>query len=151
MTRSSKSLSLYPAKSPKSGFANGFLVGSLWVKQEIYDAVFRPAGAGWLPVLGPKGDKELAGIVQLRATETVHVETDSLTASRCEKCGRVKYRGDDEGFGPTLLGATGGFVESVEWFGHIRSAGHRWFISQELYQQVKACKGVNFMPCESVC
>jgi hypothetical protein len=26
MTRSSKSLSLYPAKSPKSGFANGFLV-----------------------------------------------------------------------------------------------------------------------------
>jgi hypothetical protein len=25
MTRSSKSLSLYPAKSPKSGFANGFI------------------------------------------------------------------------------------------------------------------------------
>ena len=121
----------------------------LFVKPEVWDSVFRPAGIACRPVLNTRG-AELTTVVQLvMPEEEVGIVTAGLPSERCARCGRVKYLPETRGPFPPLAGEPkGAMARTAEQLGSGGLAGKWVLISQELTAALTAygLRGADLWP-----
>ena len=144
------------AKPPKWG--RRWLAGLFWasdalfVRRDVYDAVFAPRGVPGRAVLLRQNGGIIPDAVQLAPTETVPLDVSGLKSSRCGVCGRRKYVGPSRGFLPLPLGPVKGHAFlSEQWFGGGAAAFKTVLLSPEIYRELKDLEGrqVVWHPCAS--
>jgi|GEM_PF-3257966 len=136
-----------PSWGRRSFFSFNWAFGSIFVKTEVYEQVFRPFGVDFLPLYLYRQETVVEGVVQLMPTESVHVDPSGLISEICPLCGKPTYNHPTRTFWPKVLNAHGPVVESIEWFGSGASANHLFLISQDIYRQIKDLRGLYFKPC----
>jgi len=75
----------------------------IFVKPEVWAAVFRPARVLCRPVVNRRG-VDLKTVVQLVIEEEASVVTNGLPTEQCEKCGDVRPNYPNRGFFPMMRG-----------------------------------------------
>ena len=117
----------------------------------VFEQVFSQFGIQCEKVLHYGTGGSLMTVVQLVPQAFVDcgpgVQIRSYTS--CDKCGRMKYLPITRGFFPKLHGNLDfHYFSSNEEFGSGKSAHHAVFISNKLYQKMKALglNGVSFVP-----
>jgi len=78
-----------------------FVYGELFVKPEVWERVFKPAGVLCRPVENRSG-AELKTEVQLVVEEDVSVETTGHSTQQCGKCGNARPNQPLRGFFPMM-------------------------------------------------
>jgi hypothetical protein len=119
----------------------------IFVKPDVYSAVFRPFGIGSWPVLLHKTGVELDTVVQLSIETIADVRVDgTLLEHVCSRCGRQSSQRSCRGFPPGPVHAEAPIFKSSQCFhGSDRSV----FVSNCLYQEIVGAKlkGAGFHPC----
>ena len=94
-----------------------WVFGELFVKNDVWKAVFEPHGIGCRPVMNRKGI-ELQTVVQLVVDESVGIHTEGLESEHCDECGLIKYSPVQFGMFPSLKSApANAMVKTIEYFG----------------------------------
>jgi len=136
-----------PSWGRRSFFSFNWAFGSIFVKTEVYEQVFRPIGVECLPLYLYKKETIVDGVVQLMPMESVHIDPSEMIAEICPVCGKPTYNYPTRTFGPKVLNAHAQVVESIEWFGSGANPNHMFLVSQEIYRQIKGLRGLSFKPC----
>lgn len=122
----------------------------LFVRPELWEAVFRPLGVPAREVNNAEG-AALNSVVQLVVEDRVDLDMEDHASETCDACGVQKYETVSRGFYPAPLTApTGAVCRSNQWFGTGASAFQGILASGEVYAAIEAAraKGARFLPCE---
>jgi hypothetical protein len=120
----------------------------LFVRPEVWTAVFEPHGVGCRSVDNRRG-KPLSSVVQLRIEEAVPIDTTGLPFESCLDCGRKKYLPIARGpFPPLLRQPTGPSARTQQYFGSGGKAFSALFISRALARSLTQgqVRGVGLRP-----
>ena len=123
----------------------------LFVRPEIWSAIFAPRGIGFLPFQSARG-VDLRTVLQVAVDQEVGLCTEGLSYSVCAKCNRVKYRLDPRAAAPPLAeGPSGQIVNTREYFGDGGLATRLVIIAQDIAQALRTAKvrGVVYSPLRS--
>jgi hypothetical protein len=112
----------------------------LFVRPEIWSAIFAPRGIGFLPVQNARG-ADLRTVLQVVVDRDVDLCTEGLSYSVCAKCSRVKYRqGPREAKPPLAEEPSGQILTTREYFGDGGLATRLVIIAQGIAQALRAAK-----------
>jgi hypothetical protein len=138
-----------PAWGRRSILQLNWVPDELFVKTEVYDAIFRPFGIEHQPVLHHKTGTRLDSVVQLRIPEEVSVNAATLPHTTCRRCGREKYTPVCRGFFPSTLDVVSSMSKSRDYFGVTETAFNAILVGSPLYEKIRdaGLKGVEFQPC----
>ncbi len=119
----------------------------VFVKPEVYDAIFRPLGIGFVPVVLHKTGAELDNVVQLSIDTFVDVFVDGIPVEHiCSCCGRQSYERVCRGFPPSPVNVCAPIFKSTPYF---HGSAKRIYVSGDLYRTIlcASLKGAYFEPC----
>jgi hypothetical protein len=121
----------------------------LFVKTEVYDAIFRPFGIENQPVLRHKTGAKLDSVVQLSIPQEVTLDVAASRHTTCVRCGRDKYAPVCRGFFPSPLDVVSSMSKSREYFGVTETAFKAILVASPIYEKIRdaGLKGVEFQPC----
>lgn len=124
----------------------------VFVKPEVWHAIFGALGIGCRPVLAHRKETELKTVVQLTVDTILDAPLDMgrHAFEVCAYCRRKKYLPFTRGMFPPMTKPVEGVhaVWSKEWFGSGASAHHAVLVSQAVYRAIRehrlksACFGV---------
>ncbi len=123
-----------------------------FVRNDVYDSVFKPLGIGCLPVLKYKSENELQTIVQLQIAKTAdsNLKIEGYSYEVCSVCNRKRYLPITRGYFPTFsnLQKETYIMKSREEFGSGARSSHAVIVSNKLYRVIveNKLKGVSFYP-----
>lgn len=125
-----------------------WVYGELFVKPEVWAAVFGPRGVASRAVMNTKG-AVLKTVVQLVVEEEVGVVTEGLAHERCGNCGRVKYLPVTRGAFTALAATpTQMIARTNEYFGSGGQADKPVLVSQDIRRALVSAnvRGASFTP-----
>lgn len=133
-------------------FTLEWVYDELFLKKEIYDSLFRLLGFGYKPVLLHNSGEIIEDVVQLQIPITeIELDTSGLRFEICNKCEKIKYINQIEGFFPRFMNTlpqSQYLFRSREFYGSGAFAARWIFVTQELRQMLlsKDVKGI-YIPC----
>jgi len=125
-----------------------WIYDELFVKPEVWGAVFRPAGVLCRPVVNRRG-VELRTVVQLVVEEEVSVVTTGLPTEQCAKCGDVRPNQPVRGFFPMMRSRPSqAIVRTKEYFGSGGQSDKCVLVRQDLYRAIEGhgVRGAEYSP-----
>lgn len=130
-------------KAPNWGahkmFELNWVFDEIFVRKEIYEAVFKNFGIQSMPVLLYKKETVIENTLQLIIpTTTALLNIEKVAFEICKECGKKKYSPQIRGFFPSLKETVKDLhmFKSHEYFGSGASAQKKIFITQELRQEM---------------
>lgn len=112
----------------------------LFVRPEVWSAVFQLFGVACRPVINTKG-VELKTVVQLVIDDFINIKTEGLESEQCERCNRIKYLPVTRGLFPPMVGVPkSAMVKTVQYFGSGGRADQALLISQDIARALTAAK-----------
>jgi hypothetical protein len=110
------------AKSPnwrtRSLMRLNWINDQIFVKRDVYEAVFRSFGIQSVEVLLAKGLRRDPDTIQLRIESKLTFDHSNLVFTTCLRCGTNKYRPVTRGQYILSRVPSEGVSHSLEWFGH---------------------------------
>jgi hypothetical protein len=133
----------------RSAMQLNWVFDEYFVKPDVWETVFRPAGIACRPVLKGRTERALETVVQLSMADETPIETEGLAYEDCPVCGRRKFGRVTRGPSPAPLATQGAMFRSREPFGSGAAADRLVFVAQPLFGAIEAAKllGVEFRPC----
>ena len=125
-----------------------WVFSELFVKPEVWLAIFKPQGIGFRPVFDVKG-RQMKTVVQLEVDSVAELNSADSKYETCAKCGVVKYSPTIRGFMPPFKGEpAAAVVKTKQIFGGGRRAFRRIVISQSLARELleSEVRGASLIP-----
>jgi len=122
----------------------------LFVRTEVWDAIFQPFGIENQPVLRHKTGAKLDSVVQLTIPQEVTLDVAASRHTTCLRCGRDKYTPVCRGFFPSPLGVVNSMSKSRGYFGVTETAFRAILVTSPIYEKIRSAglKGAEFQACE---
>ena len=138
-----------PKWGRRATFQTHWVPDAIFIRPDIYQAVFEPFAIGSWPVLTKSG-KLLEGVLQLKLETLVSVSpARDLPQQRCKKCKRERFLPFRRGFAPQPEPTDTHAFLSQQWFGVAHASDRLMYVSQALYQKMKEYKlNCEFSPCQ---
>lgn len=143
-----------PRVNERTLFSMYWLESELFMTRRLFDSVFAPFGAKWLPLLLHSTGEAIGEIVQLDSRDVPVVQLDIVDEpyKKCSVCGGEKYVGPKMGPNyPFLQAMTDPIVRSDQSFGMGKSSAPKVYFAQRLYRAIceARVRGVNCVPVAS--
>lgn len=137
-----------PAWGRRSMLQLNWVFDEIFVKPDVYEAVFHAFGVGRRPVVLHRTGAEMDTVVQLAIEPVAEVQADGIPFGICEACGQRNYHRSPRGFAPRPAPTEAPLFKSAQKF-HAFEA--RVYVSQALYRKLAGAKlkGAEFRPCRS--
>jgi hypothetical protein len=136
-----------PAWGRRSILQMNWVDDEVFVKPEVYDAIFRPLGVGFWPVVLHKTGAALDNVVQLSIDSLADINVDRTPVEHtCSQCGRKSYQRSCRGFPPAPIETDAAIFKSKQYF-HGFEKGV--YVSGTFYRTILRAnlKGADFSPC----
>jgi hypothetical protein len=135
-------------------FSVNWVFDELFVREDLYEAVFKRIGIAGEKVLLYKKETQIEETIQLVIPDTdTSLCLDGYSFEICNECGRKRYDLIREGLFPAFRSEPKekNIFKSKEWFGTGASARKYIFISQEIRELLTKSKGdINYLPCSKL-
>lgn len=129
-----------PNWGSKKMFSLNWVFDELFVRKDLYEAVFRRYNVENKPVLLFKRETVIEDTVQLSIPKiSVPLNLDTQPFEVCQTCSRKKYNPQIRGFFPSFkkaLNSNSAMFKSEEYFGSGANAHRKIFITQALRQDL---------------
>ncbi len=136
----------------KKMFSLNWIFDELFVKEELYEILFKGKGINSEKVLLYKKETVIEDTIQLVLPVTeVPLNLEDYPYEVCKDCNRLRYNFINKGFFPSFKDDVGDtpIFKSKEWFGTGANARKYIFVSQELRQQLVKLKiNAGYIPCQ---